>query len=267
MAGPSRIVCLTEETTETIYLLGEQDRIVGISTFTVRPPQAKKEKPVVSQFVKADYEKILQLKPDLVLAFSDLQADICSELISQGLQVHCFNQRSLSEIFDMIHTLGRLIDCADKADRLVDELQSNLDRIRSEADKLPVRPRVYFEEWPDPIICSIRWVSQLIEIAGGEDCFADLRENASAKDRIVTPRQVIDRKPDLYLASWCGKKFRKDVARSRPGFAEAPFTQDGCMFDLDSSIILQPGPACLTDGVEAIYQAVNKVARLLTGTT
>ncbi len=267
MTGPTRIVCLTEETTETLYRLGEQDRIIGISAFTVRPPQAKKEKPVVSQYIKADYEKILQLKPDLVLAFSDLQADICSELISRGLQVHCFNQRSLSDIFEMIRTVGRLIDCADKADRLVDELQSNLDHVRRKAEKLPVRPRVYFEEWPDPIICSIRWVSELIEIAGGDDCFSDLRDKASAKDRIVTPQSVIERKPDLYLASWCGKKFRKDTARSRPGFADAPFTREDCMFELDSSIILQPGPACLTDGVEALHQAISAVAHQMTGTT
>ena len=265
MTGPGRIVCLTEETTETLYRLGEQDRIVGISAFTVRPPQAKKEKPVVSQFIKADIEKIVDLNPDLVLAFSDLQADICSELISLGMEVYCFNQRSVDGILQMIRTLGRLIGCMEKSDRLVDELQQNIDTVRSTANHLPVRPRVYFEEWPDPIICGIQWVSEIIEIAGGIDCFSELKEMKLAKDRIVSPETVIERKPDLYIASWCGKKFRKDTALSRAGFADVPFTRDGRMIEIDSSIILQPGPACLSDGLKAVHQAIIQVSNELAG--
>ena len=265
MTGPRRIVCLTEETTETLYRFCEQDRIVGISAFTVRPTQAKKEKPVVSQFIKANIDKIVDLKPDLVLAFSDLQADICSVLISLGLEVYCFNQRSVAGILQMIRTLGRLIGCMEKSNRLVDELQKNIDTIRSKANHLPVRPRVYFEEWPDPIICGIQWVSEIIEIAGGTDCFSELGEKKLAKDRIVSPEAVIERKPDLYIASWCGKKFRKDTALSRPGFADAPFTRDGRMIDIDSSIILQPGPACLTDGLDAVHQAMIHVSNELAG--
>lgn len=265
MTGPRRIVCLTEETTETLYRLGEQDRIVGISAFTVRPPQAKKEKPVVSQFINANIDKIVDLKPDLVLAFSDLQADICSVLISLGLEVYCFNQRSVAGILQMIHTLGRLIECMEKSNRLVDELKQNIDTVRSKANHLSIRPRVYFEEWPDPIICGIQWVSEIIEIAGGIDCFSELKEKKLAKDRIVSPETVIERKPDLYIASWCGKKFRKDIALSRAGFADAPFTRDGRMIDIDSSIILQPGPACLTDGLDAVHQAIIHVSNELTG--
>lgn len=265
MTGPRRIVCLTEETTETLYRFGEQDRIVGISAFTVRPPQAKKEKPVVSQFIKADIDKIVDLKPDLVLAFSDLQANICSELISLGMEVFCFNQRSIDDILQMIRTLGRLIGCMQKSDRLVDELQQNIDNVRLKANHLPVRPRVYFEEWPDPIICGIQWVSEIIEIAGGTDCFSELGEKTLAKDRMVLPETVIDRNPDLYIASWCGKKFRKDTALSRPGFAEASFTCNGRMIEIDSSIILQPGPACLSDGLDAVHQAIIHVSNELAG--
>lgn len=260
MIGPRRIVCLTEETTETIYLLGEQDRIVGISAFTVRPPEAKKEKPVVSQFIKADIEKIVALKPDLVLGFSDLQAEICAELVGKGLDVYCFNQRSIVGIIEMVRTLGRLMGNRSKGDGLATELEGNLDRARAAAKELPARPRVYFEEWPDPIITGIRWVSEIIEAGGGEDCFAEMRSLGLAKDRIVTPAAVLERKPDLYLASWCGRKFRRDTALARPGFAGQRFTQDDRMVEIPSSCILQPGPACLTDGLHAVQREIARVA-------
>ena len=260
MTGPRRIVCLTEETTETLYLLGEQDRIVGISAFTVRPPEAKKTKPVVSQYVRAEIDKIVELKPDLVLAFSDLQADICADLVRRGLEVHCFNQRSVAEILEMIRTLGVWVDASSRADRLIDQFRTSLDASRETARNLPAKPRVYFEEWPEPIITGIQWVSELIEIAGGVDCFEALRSCRMAKDRIVTAQDVVRSQPDLYLASWCGRAFRADVARSRAGFAEAPFTRQGRMVSIESSIILQPGPACLTAGLEAISSEIVRVA-------
>ena len=265
MAGPRRIVCLTEETTETLYLLGEQDRIVGISAFTVRPPQAKRDKPVVSEFIKANIEKIVALNPDLVLGFSDLQADICRELIAHGLDVYCFNQRSIADIIEMVRTLGRLAGCARKADALASKLEGNVDRARTAAQKLPVRPRVYFEEWPDPIITGIRWVSEIIEAAGGEDCFPEMRNMRLAKDRTVSPDEVLRRKPDLYLASWCGRKFRPDTARARAGFANESFTRDDRMVEIPSSSILQPGPACLTDGLRLIQNEIARVAHDLDG--
>jgi len=260
MKGPRRIVCLTEETTETLYLLGEQERIVGISAFTVRPECAKKEKPVVSQYIKADYEKIVGLAPDLVLAFSDLQAPLCAELIGRGLNVMCFNQRSVAEILEMIRALGRLVCAADKGEALAATLQGNLDRVREESSKLPARPRVFFEEWPDPIITGIRWVSELIEIAGGEDVFAELRGKGLAKDRTVTAEEVISRQPDMYLASWCGRKFRADTARGRAGFVNAAFTRDGRMFEIPSSTILQAGPASVSEGLLELQRAIALVA-------
>ena len=266
MTGPRRVVCLTEETTETLYLLGEQDRIVGISAFTVRPREVKQDKPVVAQFIKANIEKIVALNPDLVLGFSDLQAEICADLISQGLDVYCFNQRSIGDIIEMIRTLSRLVGCPAKGDTLADGLEHNVDRARAAAEKLPAKPRVYFEEWPDPIITGIRWVSEIIEAAGGEDCFPEMRDFRLAKERIVTSDTVLERKPDLYLASWCGRKFRRDTARARPGFAVAPFTHDDRMVAIPSSIILQPGPACLTEGLWAVQDEIARVAEDLVRT-
>jgi iron complex transport system substrate-binding protein len=259
VSAPTRIVCLTEETTETLYLLGAADRIVGISAFTVRPPEAKRDKPVVSQYVKADIEKIVALKPDLVLGFSDLQAGICADLIRRGIEVYCFNQRSIAEILTMIRTLGRLVDRAGEGDALADRLAANLDRAREQAAALPFRPRVYFEEWPDPMISGIRWVSEIVDAAGGVEVFAELSEQPMAKNRVVTPQDVLDRRPDLYLASWCGRKFREDTARARPGFADAPFTHPGRMIEIPSAIILQPGPACLTDGLVAVQGAIRSL--------
>lgn len=258
--APERIVCLTEETTETLYLLGEQHRIVGISAFAVRPVQALREKPVVSQYIKADLDAIVELRPDLVLAFSDLQADICAELIRRGLAVHCFNHRDVAGILEMIRTLGGLIGEPAKADALVTQLRAHVDEVRAKAAALPLRPRVYFEEWPDPVITGIRWVSELIALAGGEDCFGELSARPLAKDRIVTPDMVINRRPDLYLASWCGKRFSRRQALARPGFADAPFTRENRIVEIPSAIILQPGPACLTDGLDMIHTAISRVA-------
>src|SRR5579863_7400058 len=219
---PQRIVCLTEETTETLYLLGEERRIVGISGFTVRPPRARREKPKVSAFISAHTERIVALQPDLVLAFSDLQADIAATLVRAGIEVHVFNQRSVAGILRMIRTLGGMIGCEQRAQALVAELQAGLAQLQTQAARLPRRPRVYFEEWDDPLISGIGWVSELIEIAGGEDVFANLRSRKSAKDRIVPPEEVIAAAPDLILASWCGKKVVPERIRQRPGWETIP---------------------------------------------
>ncbi len=266
MSGAKRIVCLTEETTEALYLMGEEERIVGISAFTVRPERAKREKPVVSQFIRAKIDDIVDLEPDLVLAFSDLQADIVRDLVKAGLPVHAFNQRSVAGILEMIRLLGRLVDRVEKGEALAARLEANLEAVRQRAAQLRRRPRVYFEEWPDPIITGIRWVSELIEIAGGEDVFADFRDCSLAKDRQAAPAEVIRRKPDLYLACWCGKKFREKEALARPGFAEAPFTGPERMVEIDPSIILQPGPAALTDGVLALEREIVRVSAHLEAT-
>ena len=259
--GPQRIVCLTEETTETLYRMGEADRIAGISAFTVRPPEAKRDKPVVSQFVKADLEKIAALDPDLVLGFSDLQADICAELIRRGIEVHCFNQRSVAEILDMVRVLGAMIGEPEKGRALAQELEAELEAIAEQASHFPWRPRVYFEEWHDPLITGIRWVSELIEIAGGEDVFRELRGARLARERTLSgPDAVLERRPDVYLASWCGRKFRRDYLDKRPGWSEAPFMKEGRVFEIDSSTILQPGPAALTDGVQAIHRILAQVS-------
>lgn len=263
MSGKKRIVCMTEETTEALYLMGEEERIVGISSFTVRPERARREKPVVTQFIKADVEAVVALDPDLVLGFSDLQADICADLIRRGLEVYCFNQRSVAGAIDMLRTLGALIGRPDKGEALAQRMAARVEAVRARGAGRGTRPRVFFEEWPDPIITGIRWVGELIEIAGGIDCFPELRACSLAKDRIVTPADVIAREPDLYLASWCGKRFSPTEARARPGFAEAPFTADERMSAIDSAIILAPGPAALTDGLAALEKEIVRVAALL----
>src|SRR5437764_283017 len=204
MFPPSRIVCLTEETVETLYLLGQERRIVGVSGYAVRPPQVRKEKPRVSAFISADFEKIIALKPDLVLTFSDLQADIAAELIRRNISVHAFNQRDIAGILDMIRTLGALVDAAEKAEELAGSLEDRLDWVREQAAKLPCRPRVYFEEWDEPMISGLKWVSELIEIAGGVDVFPKLAINKKAKDRIVAAHDVIVANPDIIIGSWCG---------------------------------------------------------------
>ncbi|MBL1432097.1 MAG: cobalamin-binding protein [Gammaproteobacteria bacterium] len=249
---PNRIVCLTEETTELLYLLGEQDRIVGISGYTVRPANARKEKPRVSAFTSAKIDKILELKPDLVLGFSDLQADIMADLVRQGINVHVFNQRSIDEILSMIRLLGAMVGAQDKALAWIDDFNTKADALRGERiDKL--KPRVYFEEWDDPIITGIQWVSELIELAGGSDCFSDHGKQSLAKNRIVADhREVIERKPDIIIGSWCGKKFRPEKVAAREGWSEIPAVKNNHVYEIKSCDILQPGPAALTDGLDQI---------------
>ena len=258
-ALPRRIVCLTEETTETLYRLGEQDRIVGISGFTVRPPQARREKPRVSAFTSARIPRILDLEPDLVLGFSDMQADIAAELIRAGVAVHVFNQRTIAGILDMIGLLGAMVGAADRAALLVGELQAGMTRVAADAAALPRRPRVYFEEWDDPLISAIGWVSELVRVAGGEDCFAELSASAGATGRIIAdPGEVVRRAPDIIVGSWCGKRFRARRVCERPGWQGIPAVRDGCLHEVKSALILQPGPAALSDGLarlQAIIQA------------
>jgi iron complex transport system substrate-binding protein len=259
--GLQRIVCLTDETTETLYLLGEQERIVGISGFTVRPAQARREKPKVSAFTSARIDKILALEPDLVLGFSDLQADIAAQLIRSGVAVHVFNQRSVAGIFDMIQTLGALVNAVDKTAALIATLQTGLRDIERTAATLPRRPRLYFEEWNDPLISGIRWVSELVSIAGGEDCFPELSVEHSAKRRIIAdPAEVITRAPDIIIGSWCGKRFNPRRVCERPGWAATPAVRHGHIHEIKSCDILQPGPAALTDGVRQLHAIVQRWA-------
>jgi iron complex transport system substrate-binding protein len=262
MFPPERIVCLTEETVETLYLLGEERRIIGISGYVVRPPRARREKLRVSAFISADIPKILDLKPDLVLTFSDLQADIAATLIREGVDVHAFNQRTVSEILGMISTLGALVGAPDRADRLTSELAGAITDARKRASQLLWRPKVYFEEWDDPMISCIGWVSELIEAAGGIDIFADRASYKSAKDRIVTIEGIIRHEPDIIIGSWCGKKFRPDKVANRPGFDRIPAIRRGAVHEIKSPLILQPGPAALTDGLAALQAIVeNTIAR------
>jgi iron complex transport system substrate-binding protein len=254
-----RIICLTEETTEALYLMGEGDRIVGVSGYTVRPPEARR-KPKVSAFITAKIDKIVDLRPDLVLAFSDLQADIVAELVRRGLTVVCFNQRSIAEILRMIETVGALVGEPEKGRDLAGRLREGLVEMRSEAERLPRRPKVFFEEWYDPIISGIRWVSELVEVAGGRDVYAELREFHDAKRRIVDPEDVVRRDPELVVASWCGRKFRPDVVRSRPGWGSVAAVRNDHLREIKSTVILQPGPAALTDGVRALHQHIREVA-------
>lgn len=260
---PRRIVCLTEETCETLYLLGEQDRIVGISGFTVRPPQARREKPKVAAFTSARLDKILALKPDLVLGFSDLQADIAAGLIRAGLAVHVFNQRTVAGILDMIQVLGALVGAGARAGELVAKLTAGLDTIRDQSAGLPRRPRVYFEEWDAPLISGIGWVSELIGIAGGEDCFAELAGAQAAGERVIAdPGEVIRRAPELIIGSWCGKRFRPEQVRARPGWDAIPAVRDGQVFEIKSPDILSPGPAALTDGVAHLQRLIRPLAQV-----
>jgi iron complex transport system substrate-binding protein len=255
-----RIVCLTEETVETLYLLGEERRIVGVSGYAVRPPRVRREKPRVSAFISADVPKILALDPDLVLTFSDLQADIAADLIRQGIAVHAFNQRDVAGIFAMIRTLGALIGASGKAEELARGLESRLEQTRQRTSRLAQRPRVYFEEWDDPMISGLRWVSELVEAAGGDDVFPQLASGKSAKDRIVIAEQVIAAKPDVIIGSWCGKKFVPAKVAARPGFAAIPAVRDGFLREVKSTLILQPGPAALTDGLDALENIIAEWA-------
>jgi iron complex transport system substrate-binding protein len=257
MFPPKRIVCLTEETVETLYLLGEQDRIVGISGYVVRPPQARREKPRVSAFTSANIDKILALGPDLVLTFSDLQADIAADLIRRGINVHAFNQRSVAEILEMIRMLGAMVDAGERAEELVGALETRLAGARKRAESLMRRPRVFFEEWDEPLISGIGWVSELVEIAGGIDIFADRRNQGAAKYRVVTAEEVVAREPDLIIGSWCGKKFRPERVAARPGFEQIPAVQSRDLYEIKSSLILQPGPAALTDGLAKLQEIIQ----------
>jgi len=263
MSGyPSRIVCLTEETTETLYLLGEGDRVVGVSGYTVRPPEARR-KPRVSAFIHAKYEKIDALEPDLILGFSDLQANIAAELIKRGYPVMVFNQRSVSEILQMIRVLGALIGCTEKANRLISHLELEIDSIRAAAAQLPCRPRVFFEEWDDPLISGIRWVEELVQIAGGDSIFPELRDAKLGKQRIVSGEDVIRRQPDVIIASWCGKAVRQQRIAQREGWQDVPAIRNGHVYEIKSAYILQPGPAALTEGVRQLHHIIARVAQAI----
>ena len=257
MFPPNRIVCLTEETVETLYLLGEQDRIVGVSGYVVRPPEARRDKPRVSAFTSADSAKILALRPDLVFTFSDLQADIVADLIRKGIAVHAFNHRTIAGILDMIRMVGAMVGAADRADALAQSYELALDAARARAAKLPRRPKVFFEEWDEPLISAIGWVSELVEVAGGTEIFPERAKQGGAQGRIVTHEDVIAQQPDIIIGSWCGKKFQPAKVRARPGFAQIPAVSNDRLYEIKSSIILQPGPAALTDGLAALQKIVE----------
>ena len=256
MFPPERIVCLTEETVETLYLLGEDRRIVGVSGYAVRPSRVRKEKPRVSAFISAEVPKILALKPNLVLTFSDLQADIVAELVRANVEVHAFNQRDVAGIFDMIRTLGALVGAVEKANALANQLAAGVNAVHERASHLPRRPRVYFEEWDEPMISGLGWVSELITAAGGIEVFPQLAARKNAKDRIVSAADVIAARPDIIIGSWCGKKFVPAKVAARPGFAAVPAVATGWLREVKSTLILQPGPAALTDGLDALSAIV-----------
>lgn len=256
---PQRIVCLTEETTETLYLLGEGDRVVGISGYTVRPPEAR-QKPRVSSFLHAKYDRIEALEPDLILAFSDLQAEIGTELVKRGFPVFTFNQRSVAEILQMIRVLGGIVGVPAKAEALATRLEQGLSDIRDAAARLPARLRVYFEEWDDPLISGIRWVEELVEIAGGDPVFPHIRHARLAKQRIVSSEQVIAAAPDVIVGSWCGKPVRPAKIASRPGWDRIPAVRNGHIYEVKSTYILQPGPAALTEGVQRLHRILSSVS-------
>lgn len=255
---PSRIVCLTEETTETLYLLGEGDRVVGVSGYTVRPPEAR-HKPKISAFLSARFDSIEALKPDIVLAFSDLQADLSAELVRRGISVVTFNQRSVAEILQMIRMLGGLVGCQLKAEALADQLARGLDGIREQSAKFPRRLRTFFEEWDDPLISGIQWVEELIEIAGGTPIFPELATARLAKDRIVEQAEVLRRDPEVIFASWCGKRMKKSTIVNRPGWCDTTAVRRDRIFEIKSTYILQPGPASLTEGIRQIHERLRAI--------
>lgn len=257
---PRRVVCMTEETVETLYLLGAGDRVVGVSGFVVRPPEARK-KPRVSSFLDANFERILELKPDLVLGFSDLQADIGRELCKRGVPVHLFNQRSIAEILQAVRLTGALVGLGKEADQLAGKLAENLSRHAERAESLPRRPRIFFEEWHEPLISGIRWCSELVELVGGEDVCAESRASHGAKGRIFAPEEVARRDPEGVIASWCGRKAKPEKIAARPGWSGVRAVLDDQLYEVKSTLILQPGPAALTDGVEQLARIVEAVAR------
>ncbi len=257
---PERIVCLVEEPTEILYLLGEEQRIVGISAYTVRPERAKEEKPVVSAFIGGSVDKICALEPDLIIGFSDIQGELAKELIEANQQVLIFNQRSVQDILDVIVAIGRLVGKEARAEELVAGYIERLEAARQRTLEQARRPRVYFEEWPDPQITGIRWVSQLVELAGGENIFEEESHGKGAKERYVDDADVIARRPEAIIGCWCGKPVDCDQIRSRPGYDELPAVQNDQVHELDPSIILQPGPAALTDGLDALEAIIRPLA-------
>jgi iron complex transport system substrate-binding protein len=257
---PRRVVCLTEETTETLYRIGAGELVVGVSGFTVRPPEARR-KPRISSFLSADAEAILALRPDLVVGFSDLQADVAADLVRRGVPVLVTNQRSVAEILQTLRLVTAAVGRGEEGAALAGALAEGLERVAARASALPRRPRIFFEEWPDPLIAGIRWVSELVELAGGEDVCAECRPSQAARGRIFAPDEVARRDPEAIIASWCGKHARREVIASRPGFAGTRAVQDDQLYEVKSAIILQPGPAALTDGVEALSRIVAAVAR------
>ncbi|MFC5497700.1 cobalamin-binding protein [Caenimonas terrae] len=264
--GPERIVCLTEETTEWLYLLGQEARIVGISGYTVRPRRAREEKPRVSAFLSARIDKILALQPDCVFGFSDLQADIAADLIRQGVQVTVFNQRSVEEILSVLYQVAAMVGQAQRGLELLEAMRARLAQIEAAGRALPRRPRIYFEEWDEPPISAIRWVSQLAGIAGADDCFPELAQMPMGKDRIVADgAEIVRRNPDIVVGSWCGKKFRPEQVAARPGWQDVNAVKNGQLFEIKSADILQPGPAALTDGVEQLHEIVLRWSRTCAG--
>ncbi|MCA9727066.1 MAG: cobalamin-binding protein [Candidatus Eisenbacteria bacterium] len=259
-SAPERIICLTEESTEVLYALGQEHRIVGISGFTVRPPQARREKPRISSFLTARIDEILALKPDLAIGFSDLQADIARELIRHGVEVWISNHRSVAGILGYVRRLGAMVDAGERAHAYAAQLRAHIDRIAAQASALPRRPRVFFEEWDDPLISGIQWVCELIRIAGGDDVFPELAVCPLAKDRILDPATVVARSPEIVFGSWCGKKFRPERVAARPGWKDAPAVRNGELHEIKSPLILQPGPAALTDGLDALHRVIARVA-------
>lgn len=257
---PRRIVCLTEETTEILYRLGLDDRVVGVSGFTVRPPEARK-KPRVSSFLDADFEQIVELRPDLVLGFSDLQADLGAQLARRGVPVLLFNQRSLSEILQTVRVVGGLVGAPAQAEALADELERGLETLVEANANLPKRPRVFFEEWHEPLISGIRWCSELVELLGGTDVYAETRTEQGARGRIVEPQAVAARDPEVVIASWCGRKAKREKIVARPGWADVTAVKHDALYEVKSAFILQPGPAVLTDGAAQVARVIAATAR------
>ena len=261
--GPQRIICMTEETTEWLYLLGQEHRIVGISGYTVRPARARQEKPRISAFTSAKIDKILALQPDCVLGFSDLQADIASTLIRQGVQVTIFNQRSVTEILSMLYQVGAMVGQAQQAMERIAAMQAQMQAVALAAAALPRRPRVYFEEWDEPPISAIRWVSELMGIAGGDDCFPELAQQSLGKNRIIADSsEIVRRDPDIIIGSWCGKKFRPEKVAARDGWQNVKAVQHKQLFEIKSPDILQPGPASLTDGLAQLHRIIMDWGRV-----
>jgi iron complex transport system substrate-binding protein len=261
--APQRIVCLTEETTEWLYLLGQEARIVGISGYTVRPRRAREEKPKVSAFLSAKIDKILDLQPDCVFGFSDLQADIAAQLVRAGVQVTVFNQRSVDQIFAMLYQVAATVGCAEEGQRRIEAMQAGLAAIRAQAAAREAagkrRPRVFFEEWDEPHISAIRWVSELVGVAGGDDIFPELALMPMGKDRILASGDdIVRRNPDIIIGSWCGKKFRAEKVAARPGWQDVAAVRTGQLFEIKSADILQPGPAALTDGVAQLATIIGR---------